>query len=133
VTLIVKYKSLQLDLRRDFKNIRRSLLIQPVFRKIFITGIFPYLISVLFIAVITLLCYLLANKESYHLVSYILLFVVFIMATFMRLGPVLLAAAVSSLIWNFFFIPPHKTLHIEKTEDLLMLVLFLVFHCSTEY
>ena len=42
----------------------------------------------------------------------------------MRLGPVLLAAAVSSLIWNFFFIPPHKTLHIEKTEDLLMFALF---------
>ncbi|MDO8952827.1 MAG: hypothetical protein Q7U86_09395, partial [Draconibacterium sp.] len=69
-------------------------MIQPLFQKIFKTGIYPYLVSVFFIALVTLLCYPLADKENYLLVSYILLFVVFIMATFMRLGPVLLAAAV---------------------------------------
>jgi two-component system sensor histidine kinase KdpD len=102
----------------------KNRLIPPFSRQIFKTGIFPYLISAGFIVVVALLCYPLAGKESYHLVSYILLFVVFMMATFMRIGPVLLAAALSSLIWNFYFIPPHKTLHIEKPEDLLMFALF---------
>ena len=88
------------------------------------TGFFPYLVSVFMVVIVTVLCYPLADKESYHLVSYILLFLVFIMAIFMRLGPVLLAATVSSLIWNFYFIPPHKTFHIEKPEDLLMFALF---------
>ena len=93
-------------------------------RQIFTEGIFPYFISVLFVAVVALLCYPLVNTQSYHLVSYILLIVVFIMATFMRLGPVLLAAALSSLTWNFFFIPPHNTFHIEKSDDILTFVLF---------
>lgn len=88
------------------------------------TGVLPYLVSVFLVVIVTVLCYPLAEKESYYLVSYILLFLVFIMAIFMRLGPVLLAAAVSSLIWNFYFIPPHKTFHIEKPEDLLMFALF---------
>lgn len=87
-------------------------------------GISPYLLAVFIVSVFALLCYLLVNTRSYHLVSYILLIVVFIMATFMRLGPVLVAATLSSLIWNFFFIPPHNTLHIEKTDDILTFVLF---------
>jgi len=124
VTLIIKIESLLLNLWLDIQTMQKKVLIQPLFRTMFKTGIFPYLISVFFIALTTLLCYPLAEKESYHLVSYILLFVVFIMATFMRLGPVLLAAGVSSLIWNFYFIPPHQTLHIEKPEDILMFALF---------
>jgi two-component system sensor histidine kinase KdpD len=39
------------------------------------------------------------------------------MAIFMNIGPILLASTISSLAWNFFFIPPHFALHIEKTED----------------
>ena len=42
----------------------------------------------------------------------------------MRLGPVLLAATLSSLTWNFFFIPPYRTFHIEKTDDILTFALF---------
>ncbi len=93
-------------------------------QQIFTEGFIPYLISVMLVSAVALLCYPLVNTASYQLVSYILLIVVFVMATFMRLGPVLLAATLGSLIWNFFFIPPHHTLHIEKTDDLLTFALF---------
>jgi two-component system sensor histidine kinase KdpD len=99
-------------------------ILQTDIKRIFTEGFFPYLISVFFVAFVASLCYPLVNTQSYHLVSYVLLIVVFIMATFMRLGPVLLAATLSSLIWNFFFIPPHNTFHIEKTDDILMFALF---------
>ena len=38
--------------------------------------------------------------------------------------PVLLAAVLSALIWNFFFIPPVFTFHIHDAEDLLMFLLY---------
>ena len=41
-------------------------------------------------------------------------------------GPILFAAFLSALSWNYFFIPPHFTFHIEKPEDALMFVLFFI-------
>jgi len=40
--------------------------------------------------------------------------------------PVLLACTLSAVIWNFFFIPPTFTFHIDNTEDLLMFLLYFV-------
>ena len=44
----------------------------------------------------------------------------------MSVGPVLLASTLSAIFWNFFFIPPHYTFHIEKTEDILIFGLFFI-------
>jgi two-component system sensor histidine kinase KdpD len=41
-------------------------------------------------------------------------------------GPVLMMAALCALVWNFFFIPPQYTLHIEKPQDMVMFVLFFL-------
>jgi two-component system sensor histidine kinase KdpD len=48
------------------------------------------------------------------------------MATFMRTTPVLLASTLSALVWNYFFIPPQYTFHIDKTEDILMFGMFFI-------
>lgn len=85
-----------------------------------------YILSFVFIGVTTLIFSPLANTESYHVVSFILLFVVSILATFMGIGPVLMASTLSALVWNFFFIPPHFTFHIDKTEDILMFGMFFI-------
>ena len=97
---------------------------KPVISRLRESAFFSYLISVSVVAFVTLLCYPLSKTQQYYLVSFILLFAVFVMATFMKIGPVFLAAALSSLAWNYFFIPPHNTFHIEKTDDILMFVLF---------
>jgi len=73
-----------------------------------------------------LLCLPLSNLQGYHVVSFILLFVVSMLATFMGIGPVLVAATLSALVWNFFFIPPNLTFHIDKTEDILMFGMFFI-------
>lgn len=85
-----------------------------------------YLLSFVIISVTTLICTPLANTESYHVVSFILLFVVSILATFLGIGPVLMASTLSALVWNFFFIPPHYTFHIDKAEDILMFGMFFI-------
>lgn len=88
--------------------------------------IYPYLLVILIIGLITLICMPLSNPQSYHIVSFILLFVVAILAVFLGIGPVLLASTMSAVAWNYFFIPPFRTFHIERTEDRLMFISFFI-------
>lgn len=61
---------------------------------------------------------------DYRVVALLLLMTVsFIAMLFDRL-PVLFAAGLSALIWNFFFIPPLFTFHIDKVEDVLFFSLY---------
>ncbi len=85
-----------------------------------------FLLSLIIIGLTAFLCVPLSNSKSYYIVSFILLFVVSIMATFMKTAPVLLASTLSALVWNFFFIPPRNTFHIEKAEDILMFGMFFI-------
>lgn len=54
----------------------------------------------------------------------ILLMSVSILAMLFDILPVLIASLLSALIWNFFFIPPTLTFHIDNAEDLLMFLLY---------
>lgn len=85
-----------------------------------------YLIITFIVIVASLICYFISDFAGYRVVSFVLLFVVSVLAFSYGTGPVLLASTLSALIWNFFFIPPHFTLHINNTEDLLMFVMFFI-------
>jgi len=63
---------------------------------------------------------------SYQVISFVLLFLVSTLALFYGTGPILLAATLSAIVWDYFFIPPQFTLHIEKPEDMLMLLMFFI-------
>ncbi|MCU0474049.1 MAG: DUF4118 domain-containing protein [Bacteroidales bacterium] len=93
---------------------------------VFTSRISQYLIVILVIAITILLCKPLADQQGYHIVSFILLFVISIMATFFGIGPILLASTISALVWNYLFIPPYFTFHIERTEDKLMFGSFFI-------
>lgn len=90
------------------------------------SGIRQYFLSVIVIGITALICSPLSNSQGYHLVSFILLFMVSILATFMGIGPVFIASALSAMVWNYFFIPPNLTFHIDKAEDILMFVMFFI-------
>jgi K+-sensing histidine kinase KdpD len=90
------------------------------------TRIRQYIFSIIVIGGTIIFCTPLANTESYHLVSFILLFVVSFLATLLSLGPVLLASTFSALAWNFFFIPPQYTFHIDRTDDILIFGMFFI-------
>lgn len=85
-----------------------------------------YILSFLIVGGVAIICSPLANTQTYHLVSFILLFVVSILSTWMGVGPVLLAATMSALVWNYFFIPPQYTFQIDKTDDILIFGLFFI-------
>lgn len=97
-----------------------------IMRQRFNLSINQYLLAILIVGAVVLACTPLASTQNYHIVSFILLFVVSIISTFMGMGPVLLAASLSALVWNFFFIPPHFTFHIDRTVDILTFGLFFI-------
>lgn len=63
---------------------------------------------------------------GYKVVAYVLLITVSMLAMFFDILPILLAAFISSLIWDFFFIPPRFTFRINTAEDSLLLLMYFV-------
>lgn len=92
----------------------------------FSSTINQYLAASLIITFSSILLFVTKDYVGYQVVSFVLLFVVSLLAFFFGTGPILLAATLSSLIWDFLFIPPSYTLHVEKPEDMLMLAMFFI-------
>jgi len=90
------------------------------------SNIRQYLVISLFVVFASIGCYLVKDFVGYQVVSFALLFLVSILALFYGTGPILMAATLSALIWDYFFIPPQFTLHIDKPVDLLMLIMFFI-------
>jgi two-component system sensor histidine kinase KdpD len=99
---------------------------EKVFVPSFTSNMREYLTVILFVILTTVICYLVKDYIGYQVVSFGLLFLVSILAIFFGSGPILLAAAFSALIWDYLFIPPQFTLHIDKPEDILMLIMFFI-------
>ena len=92
----------------------------------FTSNIGQYLIVSLSVILFSIVLYLVKDFAGYQVVSFGLLFLVSILAILYGTGPILLAASLSALIWDYFFIPPQFTLHIGKPEDMLMLLMFFI-------
>jgi two-component system sensor histidine kinase KdpD len=92
----------------------------------FTSTIRQYLITSLLVVLSSAGFYLLKDLIGYQVISFALLFLVSILALFYGTGPILLAATLSALIWDFFFIPPPLTLHIEQPVDVMMLIMFFI-------
>lgn len=85
---------------------------------------YQYLISIALVLLVSTACYFSSYFIGYKTVALILLMTVSIVAMLFDILPVLSAAILSALIWNFFFIPPILTFHIHNAEDLLMFLLY---------
>jgi two-component system sensor histidine kinase KdpD len=92
----------------------------------FTSTLTQYAITSIVIILAAAACYLAKDLIGYQVVSFILLFLVSTLALFYGMGPVLLAASLGALAWDFFFIPPPFTLHIDRPEDILMLITFFI-------
>jgi two-component system sensor histidine kinase KdpD len=92
----------------------------------FTSNVTQYLITSLIVILASVVCYIVKDFIGYQVVSFGLLFLVSILALFYGTGPILLAATLSALIWDFFFIPPPFNLHIAQPVDALMLIMFFI-------
>lgn len=85
-----------------------------------------YFYSICFIIAVAGLCYLFSGLMGYRVAALILLLAVSLLAVTFDILPVLLAAALSALIWDFFFIPPRFTIHVDNTEDTILLIMYFI-------
>lgn len=85
-----------------------------------------YAFSLLAVGVVTLVSLVIYNIVDYRTVALILLVTVSILAMFLDIVPVLVAATLSALAWDFFFIPPRFTLTIGDTEDRILLMTYFI-------
>jgi two-component system, OmpR family, sensor histidine kinase KdpD len=84
------------------------------------------LFSILLVSFISLLCYGLSPLVGYRVVALTLLVTVSLIAVTFDIFPVLTAALLSALIWNFFFIPPRFTFHVGNTDDTILFVMYFI-------
>jgi two-component system sensor histidine kinase KdpD len=84
------------------------------------------LFSLLLVGMVSLICFAFSSFIEYKVVAFILLVTVSLLAITFDILPVLSAAILSALIWNFFFIPPRFTFHVGSTEDLILFVMYFI-------
>ena len=90
------------------------------------SGFNQYLISMLAVAVVAGIGFLFVNFLGYKVVAYLMLVMVSILAMLFDIFPVLLAAVVSALVWDYFFIPPQFTFTIGTAEDRWLLLMYFI-------
>lgn len=85
---------------------------------------FQWISSILLVISVAAVCFVLMPWLGYKVVALLLLLCVSLLAVLFDILPVLVAAALSALTWNFFFIPPTFTFHIDNAEDFLLFLMY---------
>jgi two-component system sensor histidine kinase KdpD len=89
-------------------------------------GFAQYGIVLLTIGLVSSLCFFLNGIVDYHVVAFLLLVTVSILAMLFDIYPVLFAAILSSFTWDYFFIPPRFTITVGTTEDRFLLLMYFI-------
>jgi two-component system sensor histidine kinase KdpD len=82
--------------------------------------------AALAIALVTFLNLFLVRFIGYWAASITFLAAIVLLALTLERGPMLLAAFLSAVLWDFLFIPPRFTFGISRPEDILMLGLYFL-------
>jgi two-component system, OmpR family, sensor histidine kinase KdpD len=85
-----------------------------------------YAISIIVVLLVAAFSLVLHNFIGYRVVAFLLLVTVSVLAMFLDIIPVMIAAVLSALLWDFLFIPPTFTLTIGTTEDRFLLLMYFV-------
>lgn len=89
-------------------------------------GLLGGITAVVTVLGVTLLSLPLTDSLGYRTVALFYLLTVVLLALQLSRGPMLLAAALAALAWNFFFIPPRFTLAVKELHDAILLGTFFV-------
>ncbi|MFY7964559.1 MAG: sensor histidine kinase [Chitinophagaceae bacterium] len=98
-------------------------ILNNITKKVFSNRV-QFLISIVAIILLSFICFISVNVIGYKVVALLLLLLVSLLAMVFDILPVLIAASLSAAIWNFFFIPPILTFHINSAEDALLFLMY---------
>lgn len=85
-----------------------------------------FIISFVAVMCVSIGCFAAIDLISYKIVALILLVTVSLIAMLFDIAPVLFAALISALTWDYFFIPPKFTFFIQSPEDILLFIMYFV-------
>ncbi|HTY37237.1 MAG TPA: sensor histidine kinase KdpD [Bacteroidota bacterium] len=95
------------------------------------SGIPQYAVAAAIVLILSGLCYPFTDLLGYQTVSLILLLAVVLLPLRFGVGPVILAAVMSVMTWDYFFIPPRYTFVIATKQDLLMVLTYFAIAAVT--
>lgn len=96
------------------------------FRKPGSTRLTQYLQAFGVIALVTLVATLFKPWVGAHGIALVFLLTVVVLGLFLERGPTLVAASMSALLWDFFFLPPFYALRINNFEDAMLFGMYFV-------
>ena len=85
-----------------------------------------YVISLCLVVSVSLICYACTDYIGYRVVALMLLLTVSLTAISFDILPVLFTATLSAFVWDFFFIPPRFALHVDTTDDAILLIMYFI-------
>ena len=85
-----------------------------------------YLAGIAAVLGVTMINLLVVSFVGYWTIALVYLLCVALIALRIGRGPVLAAAALSAVSWNYLFIPPLHTFRIDKLEDILMFLMYFI-------
>lgn len=88
--------------------------------------VLQFLISFGLVLLVALSFYFSVDLIGYKIVALVLLMVVSLLAMVFDIVPVLSAAVLSAVLWNYLFIPPVHNFTIDTPEDLLLFMMYFV-------
>ena len=91
----------------------------------------PYGVVLGAIFLVTLLNGSLLPVIGYRAVGFLFLLMILVLGLFVSAGPILLAAALSALVWDYVFIPPSWTFRITAPEDIAMCIAYFLAAATT--
>lgn len=130
------HESLDVDvhvIRQEGASLQRPSLLDEISYYSSKTGPAKYWYTLMAIIAVAGFGTLIEKFIGYRAVGFIFLLAVVVLSMFGSIGAVILAASLSTLIWNYFFIPPKFTFFIGNTEDILMCVAFFVVALITGF
>jgi len=98
----------------------------PLLRPQLHSGATQYVVSGLVVGAAAIVSLILLPAFGYQAIGLALLCVVALLGFFVGRGPILFAAGLSAVLWDYLFIPPRYTFYIATPQDWLMLGLYLV-------
>ena len=125
VDLLVLSQDAQ-SLKRNWKT-KISLLFE------FHSSFQAYYYSILLILSTSLILNYFRQLLGYRSIGYFYLLVILLVSSMAGKGVIFFTALVSALSWNYFFIPPYGTFHIENRDDIVLFTTFFVVALVTGY
>jgi two-component system sensor histidine kinase KdpD len=85
-----------------------------------------FVLAGVLILALTAAAWLIEPFAGYQAVALLYLLLVVLVGLKLSRGPVLTVAASSAALWNFLFVPPYFTFHVQRYHDGIMFVVFFV-------